>query len=67
MNITTVEDLRKLYSAPQERAVKKQISMLDIHCRRFIELSPFAVLATSDKLNHMDASPRGGPAGFTWP
>ena len=64
MNITTIEELRKLYSAPQERAVKKQISALDVHCRRFVELSPFVVLATSDKRNNMDASPRGGTPGF---
>ncbi len=64
MIITTVEELRKLYAAPQERAVRKQIAALDVHCRRFIELSPFVVLATADRLNHMDASPRGGAPGF---
>ena len=30
--ITTVEDLRALYSLPQERAVKKQTPALDEHC-----------------------------------
>ena len=64
MKVTTVDALRKLYAAPQERAVKKQISALDEHCRRFIGLSPFVVLATSDKNDHMDASPRGGSPGF---
>ena len=64
MNITTVEALRQLYAAPQERAVKKQIAALDGHCRRFIELSPFVVLATSDTSKNMDASPRGGSPGF---
>ena len=64
MNVTTVEALRQLYAAPQERAVKKQIAALDVHCRRFIELSPFVVLATSDTSKNMDASPRGGSPGF---
>ena len=64
MKVTTVDALRKLYAAPQERAVKKQISALDEHCRRFIGLSPFVVLATSDESDHMDASPRGGSPGF---
>ena len=64
MNITTLAALRQLYNAPQERAVRKQIPALDIHCRRFIELSPFLLLATSDLAHNMDASPRGGEPGF---
>ena len=64
MNITSLSALRKLYPAPLERAVKKQIGSLDIHCRRFIELSPFLLLATSDAKHNMDASPRGGAPGF---
>lgn len=35
MNITPVSALRKMYSAPQERAVRKQINALDAHCRNF--------------------------------
>ena len=38
--------LRQLYAAPAERALRKQLSMLDSHCQRFISLSPFCVLAT---------------------
>ncbi len=64
MNITTLAALRQLYASPQERAVKKQIAALDEHCRRFIALSPFLILATSDTAHHLDASPRGGPPGF---
>ncbi len=64
MNITTQEALRQLYAQPAERAVKKQISALDVHCKSFIALSPFALIATSDALHNMDASPRGGAAGF---
>lgn len=64
MNITTPEALRSLYAAPQARAVQKQITALDLHCRRFIELSPFVLLATSSAQHDMDASPRGGAPGF---
>ena len=64
MHITDLQSLRQLYAAPQERAVKKQITALDPHCRQFIALSPFAVMATSDAQQQMDASPRGGPLGF---
>ena len=64
MTIDSVENLRQLYAAPTERAVKKEIPTLDKHCRRFLELSPFVVLATSDKAGNADASPRGGAPGF---
>ena len=64
MNITTTEALRQLYAQPAERAIKKQIAALDVHCKSFIALSPFALLATSDLEHNMDASPRGGSPGF---
>jgi len=62
--LTTLESLRALYPAPKERAVRKQLDHLDVHCRRFIELSPFLVLASSGADGAMDASPRGGLPGF---
>ena len=64
MNIDTVERLRALYPAPSERAVKKQLSSLDEHCRKFIALSPFVVVASAGVTRAMDASPRGGAPGF---
>ena len=64
MEITTLADLRRLYASPVERAVKKQIAHLDIHCRNFIALSPFVVVATADAGYKVDASPRGGAPGF---
>ncbi len=45
-------------------AEKKVIYKLDRHCRRFIELSPFLVIATADRDGNVDASPRGDPPGF---
>jgi PPOX class probable FMN-dependent enzyme len=57
-------DLRSLYAAPTERAQRKEIRHLDPHCRRFIALSPFVVLASADDANRCDASPRGGNPGF---
>ena len=42
----------------------KQLAAMDPHCRRFIELSPFVVLASSDATHALDASPRGGAPGF---
>jgi len=64
MKLASLEELRGLYAAPMERAVRKQMRALDRHCRRFIELSPFLVLATTGRNGAMDASPRGGAPGF---
>lgn len=64
MNIDTLDKLRALYPAPRERALRKQLTALDAHCQRFIELSPFVVIASSSADRAMDASPRGGPPGF---
>jgi PPOX class probable FMN-dependent enzyme len=64
MRITTHEQLRALYAQPTERARRKQLDVLDAHCKAFIALSPFVVLATSDGAGWVDATPRGGAAGF---
>jgi PPOX class probable FMN-dependent enzyme len=64
MPITTREQLRAVYAQPTERAQRKQLSALDVHCRAFIALSPFVVLATSDAAGRVDATPRGGAPGF---
>jgi PPOX class probable FMN-dependent enzyme len=61
--IETVEQLRARYKEPGTRAVKKQLARLDQHCRRFIELSPFVVVASSSG-TALDCSPRGGAPGF---
>ena len=62
--ITTLEDLRNLYAAPKPRALAKQLDKLDPHCRHFISLAPFLVIATTGKDGRVDASPRGGAPGF---
>lgn len=62
--IDTVEALRALYAQPGERARRKELAALDAHMRRFIALSPFTVLSTSDAQGRLDASPRGGAPGF---
>lgn len=64
MRIDTLEQLRVLYAAPKERAVKKQLAMLDKHCKRFISFSPFVVVSSLGVDEVLDASPRGGAPGF---
>ncbi|MGE8944292.1 pyridoxamine 5'-phosphate oxidase family protein [Leptospira interrogans] len=62
--ITSLEELRALYPAAHERALKKQLSHIDRHCRRFIELSPFVVMSSRGADGLADASPRGDQPGF---
>jgi PPOX class probable FMN-dependent enzyme len=56
--------LRAHYAPPGERSLRKQLAALDVHCRRFIGLSPFLVISSVGAGGKLDASPRGGDAGF---
>jgi PPOX class probable FMN-dependent enzyme len=63
-NIVTSEaELDALYGKPVGAAVIKEIPHISEHYRRFIEVSPFVVLATSGP-EGLDCTPRGDPAGF---
>ncbi|MFA7664937.1 MAG: pyridoxamine 5'-phosphate oxidase family protein [Burkholderiaceae bacterium] len=64
MTIETLAQLRELYGAPNPRALAKQLPVLDRHCRNFIGLSPYVVLATAGADGTLDSSPRGGEPGF---
>ncbi len=63
-SITDPNALRAHYGTVHPLAVRKVLSKLDQHCRDFIALSPFAVLATADGAGGVDASPRGDAPGF---
>src|SRR5207237_9984449 len=62
--ITSETDLRALHAPASDRALRKQLDHLDAHCRRFIDLSPFVVMATANADGRLDATPRGGDPGF---
>ncbi len=64
MTVANDAELRTVYPPPAPRAGQKVLDHLDIHCRNFIELSPFCVLSSSDADGQADASPRGDPPGF---
>jgi len=64
MIVDSLDTLRALYAAPKPRALQKQLSALDEHCRHFIALSPFAVVSSTSVAHTLDASPRGGAPGF---
>jgi PPOX class probable FMN-dependent enzyme len=62
--IDSKETLRERYGAPSERSLQKEMTRLDAHCRHFITLSPFLVIATSGSDGLGDCSPRGDAPGF---
>ena len=62
--MVNLTQLREVYPVAKGRAKQKQLDALEKHSMRFIELSPFVVISTSDKSGKLDASPRGGRPGF---
>lgn len=64
MTIDSLEALHALYPPAHDRSLRKQLRTLDAHCRRFVGLSPFVVVASTGADGLPDASPRGGEPGF---
>jgi PPOX class probable FMN-dependent enzyme len=62
--ISTLADLRARYGAPSERSARKILPKLDWHTKRFIELSPFVLLGSSNGRGNADVTPRGEDPGF---
>ena len=60
---TMQNQLDRLYKPPHPLAVAKALDRVDVHGRRFIELSPFLVIGSVSEAG-VDVSPRGGGAGF---
>jgi PPOX class probable FMN-dependent enzyme len=61
--VTTEAELEAIYGQPSGPAVIKEIDHISDHYRRFIETSPFVVLATSGP-EGLDCTPRGDPRGY---
>ena len=57
--ITTEKELREIIGRPHELVKKKEVSMMDEHCIKFISMSPLLFLSTSDVDGKCDVSPRG--------
>ena len=64
MKIETITQLRELYGWPSGRAKNKVLNALEQHAINFIQQAPFAIISTMNKKGQLDASPRGGQAGF---
>jgi PPOX class probable FMN-dependent enzyme len=62
--ITTLAELQELLGEPSDLVRSKVTDRLNDLTRRFVDLSPFMLLATSAGDGSCDVSPRGDPAGF---
>ena len=62
--ITSTAHLRSIIGEPGELVPKKVMHKLDEMAMDFIRRSPFLVLASTDANGNLDASPKGGGAGF---
>ena len=62
--LTGEDQLRAIYGAPMERALKKDVARLDDMCRRLIASSPMVFVASYSADGRCDVTPRGGAPGF---
>ena len=62
--LSSVEELRDLYPAVLDRAVRKDIGHIDELCRRLVGGASMLFVATHSAEGHSDVSPRGGQRGF---
>jgi PPOX class probable FMN-dependent enzyme len=61
--IRSEEELRALVPPPTQFVAEKAIDHIDDASRRFLEASPFFLLATAAEDGSCDVSPRGDPPG----
>jgi PPOX class probable FMN-dependent enzyme len=61
--IASETELEALYDAPVPTSILKEVDHITDDYRKLIEVSPFAILATSGP-EGLDCSPRGDPSGF---
>lgn len=62
--VRTPDELYETYAAPADGVRTKSVASFDEHCRTYISLSPFVLMATTDAEGNCDVSPRGGVPGF---
>ena len=56
--------LRDILGEPAPTVRDKEMPRLDVHCRRFVELSPILFISSSGADGKGDVTPRGDPPGF---
>lgn len=65
--LTTHDELRTIYKTPRptDGSIRKELKVLDGHCRSFIGKSPFVLIGSSDGAGNADVTPKGDKPGFT--
>lgn len=63
--VHSTDELAAILGTPSELALRKELTALDEHMRRFIAHSPFVIISTHSTDGRCDASPRGDAPGFT--
>lgn len=64
MEINDLSQLEALYGETSQRARRKVMPALDVHCRNFIALSPFLLIGSASAAGRADVSPKGDAPGF---
>ncbi|PWJ91484.1 MULTISPECIES: pyridoxamine 5'-phosphate oxidase family protein [Mesorhizobium] len=64
--VTTRDELRTIYKTPRptDGSIRKELKLLDGHCRSFIGKSPFVLIGSSDGAGNADVTPKGDKPGF---
>ncbi len=62
--VTSLEELRSVFEATHDVAIRKELKSMDEHSRRFIANSPFALIGSQDASGNGDVSPKGDQPGF---
>lgn len=62
--VTTPDELHAVLGEQFDNQVAKVIDHIDVHCRAWIERSPFVVIASSSAAGAVDVAPKGDPPGF---
>lgn len=57
-------ELQELYEPSSRLVQNKTIDHLDRHCRDYLALCGFVLVASADAEGRADVTPRGGPRGF---
>ena len=62
--VADIETLDSIVGKVSLVAAEKPQTELDVHCRSFIDRSPFVLIGSCDSNGNFDISPKGDPAGF---
>ncbi len=62
--LNSIDEVRQIIDGIHPAQRLKILDHIDIHCRNWIERSPFVVISTSASDGRLDCSPKGDPAGF---